>query len=38
MDRDKKQRKDLAKFIEMITRSETPFMSSIGKEKAQTIY
>ena len=38
MSRDKQQREDLANFIKMITREETPFMSSIGKEKAQSIY
>ena len=32
------QREDLANFISMITRDETPFMSSIGKTKATAIY
>ena len=32
------QREDLASFISMITRDETPFMSSIGKTKCSTIY
>jgi len=32
------QREDLANFITMITRDETPFMSSIGKSKATAIY
>ena len=32
------QREDLANFISMITRDETPFMSSIGKTKATGIY
>ena len=32
------QREDLANFITMITRDETPFMSSIGKAKATAIY
>ena len=32
------EREDLANFISMITRDETPFMSSIGKTKATTIY
>jgi|TARA_R110002167_G_scaffold63403_3_gene179092 hypothetical protein len=32
------QREDLANFITMITRDETPFMSSIGKAKASAIY
>ena len=31
-------REDLANFISMITRDETPFMSSIGKTKATNIY
>ena len=31
-------REDLANFISMITRDETPFMSSIGKTKATAIY
>ena len=37
-DRDVSQREDLANFISMITRDETPFMSSIGKTKATAIY
>ena len=32
------EREDLANFISMITRDETPFMSSIGKTKATAIY
>ena len=32
------QREDLANFITMITRDETPFLSSIGKSKAKAIY
>ena len=32
------QREDLADFITMITRDETPFLSSIGKTKATAIY
>lgn len=32
------QREDLANFITMVTRDETPFMSSIGKSKATAIY
>ena len=32
------QREDLANFISMLTRDETPFMSSIGKTKATAIY
>ena len=32
------QREDLANFISMITRDETPFMSSIGKTKASAIF
>jgi len=32
------ENEDLANFISMITRSETPFMSSIGKTKATGIY
>ena len=31
-------REDLANFISMITRDETPFLSSIGKTKATAIY
>ena len=36
--RDVSQREDLANFISMLTRDETPFMSSIGKTKATAIY
>jgi len=36
--KDVSQREDLANFITMITRDETPFMSSIGKAKATAIY
>ena len=36
--RDVSQREDLANFISMLTRDETPFMSSIGKTKATSIY
>ena len=36
--RDVSQREDLANFISMITRDETPFMSSIGKTKATAIF
>ena len=32
------QREDLANFISMITRDETPFVSSIGKTKATAIF
>ena len=32
------QREDLANFISMITRDETPWISSIGKTKATAIY
>ena len=32
------EREDLANFVSMITRDETPFMSSIGKTKATAIY
>ena len=32
------ENEDLANFISMITRSETPFMASIGKTKATGIY
>ena len=32
------EREDLANFISMITRDETPFISSIGKSKATAIY
>tara|TARA_R110000822_G_scaffold4672_1_gene20160 strand:- start:3691 stop:4836 length:1146 start_codon:yes stop_codon:yes gene_type:complete len=35
---DVSQREDLANFITMITREETPFLSSIGKAKATAIY
>ena len=35
---DVSQREDLANFISMLTRDETPFMSSIGKTKATAIY
>jgi len=35
---DVSQREDLANFISMITREETPFISSIGKSKATAIY
>lgn len=35
---DVSQREDLANFISMITRDETPFMSSIGKTKATAVY
>ena len=35
---DVSQREDLANFISMITRDETPWMSSIGKTKATSIY
>ena len=35
---DVSQREDLANFITMITREETPFLSSIGKTKATAIY
>lgn len=37
-DADVSQREDLANFITMITREETPFISSIGKAKATAIY
>ena len=37
-DADVSQREDLASFISMITRDETPFMSSIGKTKATAIF
>tara|TARA_A100001015_G_scaffold112795_1_gene125298 strand:- start:4661 stop:5803 length:1143 start_codon:yes stop_codon:yes gene_type:complete len=36
--KDVSQREDLADFITMITRDETPFISSIGKAKATAIY
>ena len=36
--KDVSQREDLANFISMITRDETPFLSSIGKTKATSIY
>jgi hypothetical protein len=32
------QKEDLASFISMITRDETPFMSSIGTSKASNVY
>ena len=32
------QREDLSNFISMITRDETPFISSIGKTKATAVY
>lgn len=32
------QREDLANFITMITRDETPFLSAVGKAKAKAIY
>jgi len=32
------QREDLANFISMITRDETPFLSSIGKSKASAVF
>ena len=32
------EREDLANFISMITRDETPFISSIGKTKATAVY
>jgi len=32
------EREDLANFISMITRDETPFLSSIGKSKATAVY
>ena len=35
---DVSQREDLANFISMITRDETPYMSSIGKTKATAIF
>jgi len=35
---DVSQREDLANFISMITRDETPFMSSIGKTKATALF
>ena len=35
---DVSQREDLANFISLITRDETPFMSSIGKTKATSIF
>ena len=37
-DQDVSQKEDLANFISMITRDETPFMSSIGKTKATGIF
>ena len=36
--KDVSQREDLANFITMITRDETPFTASIGKSKATAIY
>src|SRR5210317_321518 len=36
--KDVSQREDLANFITMITRDETPFTASIGKTKATAIY
>jgi len=36
--KDVSQREDLANFITMITRDETPFIASIGKTKATAIY
>jgi hypothetical protein len=36
--KDVSQRESLADFITMITRDETPFLSSIGKTKATAIY
>ena len=36
--KDASNREDLANFISMITRDETPFLSSIGKSKATNIY
>ena len=35
---DVSQREDLATFISMITRDETPFMASIGKTKCTSIF
>jgi hypothetical protein len=35
---DVSEREDLANFISMITRDETPFLASIGKSKATAIY
>ena len=32
------EREDLANFISMITRDETPFMESIGKTKATAVF
>ena len=32
------EKEDLANFISMVTRDETPFMASIGKTKAKAIY
>ena len=32
------EREDLANFISMVTRDETPFMASIGKSQAKAIY
>ena len=36
--KDVSQREDLANFISMITRDETPFLSSVGKTKATAIF
>ncbi|MAJ23785.1 MAG: hypothetical protein CMI75_08425 [Candidatus Pelagibacter sp.] len=36
--KDVSEREDLSNFISMITRDETPFISSIGKTKATAIY
>ena len=36
--KDVSEREDLADFITMITRDETPFTASIGKTKATAIY
>ena len=33
-----KETRDLANFISLITQDKTPFMSSISKEEATTIY
>ena len=32
------EREDLANFISMISRDETPFLSSIGKTKATAVF
>ena len=34
----KGKKEDLASFISMITRDETPFLSSIGSKKATSVY